>query len=82
VVKNRGQHCCDIDLGGYLSNTTGPVSLVLDVRVTHDRVGSSDDPALNGHLRYPNFWISPLTTHLLIKYVDIALTTVIIRPGV
>jgi hypothetical protein len=31
-----------------------PVSLVLDLRVTHDRVGSSADPALNGHLRYPN----------------------------
>ncbi len=30
------------------------MSLVLDLRVAHDRVGSSDDPALNGHLRYPN----------------------------
>ncbi len=28
--------------------------LVLDLRVAHDRVGSSADPALNGHLRYPN----------------------------
>ena len=27
---------------------------MLDLRVTHDRVGSSADPALNGHLRYPN----------------------------
>jgi hypothetical protein len=54
VVKSRGQHCGDIELGGYLSNEAGPVSLVLDLRVAHDRVGSSDDPALNGHLRYPN----------------------------
>jgi hypothetical protein len=30
------------------------MSLVLDLRVDHDRVGSSADPALNGHLRYPN----------------------------
>jgi hypothetical protein len=30
------------------------VPLVLDFRVAHDRVGSSADPALNGHLRYPN----------------------------
>ena len=30
------------------------MSLVLDLRVAHDRVGSSGDPALNGHLRYPN----------------------------
>ena len=28
--------------------------LVLDLRVAHDRVGSSADPTLNGHLRYPN----------------------------
>ena len=30
------------------------MSLVLDLRITHDRVGSSADPTLNGHLRYPN----------------------------
>ncbi len=33
---------------------SGPVSLVLDLRIAHDRVGSSADPVLNGHLRYPN----------------------------
>jgi hypothetical protein len=27
---------------------------VLDLRITHDRVGSSPDPTLNGHLKYPN----------------------------
>ncbi len=27
---------------------------MLDLRVAHDRVVSSTDPALNGHLRYPN----------------------------
>ncbi len=30
------------------------MSLVLDLRVANDRVGSSTDPALNGHLRSPN----------------------------
>jgi hypothetical protein len=54
VVKRRGHHCGDIELVGYLANATGPMTLVLDLRVTHDRVGSSDDPVLNGHLRYPN----------------------------
>jgi hypothetical protein len=54
VVKNRGHHCGDIELGGYLSNVSDPVSLVLDLCVTHDRVASSVDPAVNGHLRYPN----------------------------
>jgi hypothetical protein len=32
----------------------GPVPLVLDLRIAHDRVGSSTDPNLNGHLKYPN----------------------------
>jgi hypothetical protein len=54
VVKNRGHHCGDIDLTGYLANETDPVSLVLDLRIAHDRVGSSSDPSLNGHLKYPN----------------------------
>jgi hypothetical protein len=26
--------------------------LVLDLRIAHDRVGSSTDPTLNGHLKY------------------------------
>ena len=50
VVKTLGQHCGDIELVGYLTNTTGPVTLVLDLRVPHDRVDSSSDPPLNGHL--------------------------------
>jgi hypothetical protein len=54
VVKSRGQHCGDIELGGYLANETGPVSLVLDLRIPHDRVGSSSDPTLNGHSKYLN----------------------------
>ncbi len=54
MVKNRGQHYGDIELSGYLANAAGPVPLVLDLRIAHDRVGSSTDPTRNGHLRYPN----------------------------
>jgi hypothetical protein len=54
VVKSRGQYCGDIELGGYLANESGPVPLVLDLRISHDRVGSSADPTLNGHLKYLN----------------------------
>ena len=28
--------------------------LVLDLRIAHDRFGSSSDPSFNGHLHYPN----------------------------
>ncbi len=54
MVKNRGEHCGDVELSGYLANTAGPVSLVLDLHIAHDRVGSSTDSTLNGQLRYPN----------------------------
>ena len=39
---------------GYLAKTTGPVPLVLDLRIAHDRFGSSSDPTINGTLHYPN----------------------------
>ena len=38
---------------GYLVNAAGPVPLVLDLRLAHDRFGSSSDPILNGQLHYP-----------------------------
>jgi hypothetical protein len=50
VVKNRGQYCGDIELAGYLANAAGPVPLVLDLRIAHDRFGSSSNPDLNGKL--------------------------------
>jgi hypothetical protein len=53
VVKNRGQYCGDIELSPYLANLVGPVLLVLDLLIDHDRFGSSSDPNLNGHLHYP-----------------------------
>jgi hypothetical protein len=54
VVRSRGQHCGDVELVGYLANAAGPVPLVLDLRIAHDRFGSSSDPTLNGTLHYPN----------------------------
>ena len=30
------------------------MSLVMDLRITHERVGRSSDLSLNGNLRYPN----------------------------
>ncbi len=54
MVKSRGQYCGDVELTGYPANTAGPVPLVMGLRIVHDRVGSSTDPTLYGHLRYPN----------------------------
>ena len=53
VVRSRGHHCGDVELVGYLANTSGPVTLVLDLRIDHDRFGSTSDPTLNGTLQRP-----------------------------
>jgi hypothetical protein len=37
-----------------ISRQPAPSTLVLDLRITHDRMGSSADPSLNGHLKHPN----------------------------
>ena len=54
MTRNRGQRCGDIELAGYLANVSGPVPLVLDLRIVHDRWGSNSDPSINGVLHYPN----------------------------
>jgi hypothetical protein len=47
VTKSRGRHCGDIELSSNLTNTTDPVSLVMDLHIDHDRFGSRSDPSLN-----------------------------------
>jgi hypothetical protein len=55
LAHSRGQRCGDIDLAAYLQDAAGPVSLVMDLRLTHarSRVGSSSNPSLNAGLHYP-----------------------------
>ncbi len=62
LVRGRrsGHRCGDIELAEYLANASGPVPLVLDLRIAHDRFGSSSDPSPNGHLHYPNDCDGPL----------------------
>jgi hypothetical protein len=53
VAKNRGQWCGDIEIATYLSNSVGPVPLVLHLRIVHKCWGSRSNPSLHGHLYYP-----------------------------
>ncbi len=53
VVRSRGQNCGDVELSSGIS-ANPEVSLVLDLRIAHDRFGSNSDPTLNGTLHYPN----------------------------
>ncbi len=50
----RVQGCGDTELTGYLGNVSGPVLLVIDLRISHDRFGISSDPSFNGNLNYPH----------------------------
>ncbi len=43
----------DIEVSSYVTNSTGPVPLVLDLLITEECWGSISDPSLNGHLHYP-----------------------------
>jgi hypothetical protein len=44
-----------MELADYLTNAVaGPVSLVVELRIGHDRWGSTSDPTLNGNVHYPN----------------------------
>ena len=37
VVKSQGLRCGDIELAAYLTDTVGPVNLVLELRIAHER---------------------------------------------
>ncbi len=41
-------------LANLWANAVGPVPLVLDLRIAHERWVSRSDPTLNGNLHYPN----------------------------
>ncbi len=51
----------------------GSIPLVLDLRIDHERFGSSSDPSINGHLHYPNDVdrsLNETATDKIIKYRD------------
>jgi len=77
---SRGQRCGDIELAGYLANVAGPVPSVLDLRIAHERSGSSSDPSINGRLHYPNDVDRSLNEAAADKLENIALTVITIRP--
>ena len=77
-ARSRGQRCGDIELAGYLANVAGPVPSVLDLRIAHERSGSSSDPSINGRLHYPNDVDRSLNEAAADKLENIALTVITI----
>ena len=49
VAWSQGQRCGDIELAAYLAGAAGTVNLVMDLRITHERLGITSNPLLNGH---------------------------------
>jgi hypothetical protein len=37
VSRSRGQWCGDIELSDFLADAAGPIDLVMDLRITHER---------------------------------------------
>ena len=60
MVRSQGQRCGEIELASYLENAAGPVPLVLDLLIIHERFGTSSDPSINGHLHSAHDLDGPL----------------------
>jgi hypothetical protein len=56
LVSAMRIHCVD----WLPRDAGGPMSLVLDLHIVHERFGSSTDPSIHGHLNYPNDLDMPL----------------------
>ena len=53
VARSLGQRCGIIELAEYLADAVGPVNVVQDLRITHERFRSSSNPSFDGTLHYP-----------------------------
>ena len=63
VAPSQGQKRGDLEIVGYLRDSTGPRNLVIDLNITHDRHGRSiANPHTNGHLTHTNSLDQPLET--------------------
>ena len=55
VAHNRSQRCRDIEVGDFLTYVAGPVNLVMDLRIAHERWGSTSNRVINGNYTLTTF---------------------------
>ena len=61
ITQSSGLKRGDLEIINYLQDAAGKRNLVIDVSITHDRIGSSkSNPHLNGTLSHPNAPDAPL----------------------
>jgi hypothetical protein len=66
-TASAGQRRGDVEIRNYLRDQAGSRSLVLDLSITHDRVGSSSHVQQNGLLSHPQDLDAPLCLAALRK---------------
>jgi hypothetical protein len=60
VTANAGQRRGDVEVRSYLRDQAGSRSLVFDLRIAHDRFGSSSHVQQNGSLSHPQDLDGPI----------------------
>ena len=60
VTASAGQRHCNVEIKSYLQDVAGHSSLVFDLSITHDRIGSSGHVQKNGLLSHPQDLDAPL----------------------
>jgi hypothetical protein len=60
VTASAGQRRGDVEIKSYLQDAAGHRSLVFDLSITHDRIGSSGHVQQNGLLSHPQDLDAPL----------------------
>ena len=60
VTASAGQRRGDVEIKSYLQDVAGHCSLVFDLSITHDRIGSSGHVQQNGLLSHPQDLDAPL----------------------
>jgi hypothetical protein len=67
VTASAGQRRSNVEIKSYLQDTAGHSSLVFDLSITHDRIGSSCHVQQNGLISHPQDLDNPLSLAAQLK---------------
>jgi hypothetical protein len=79
VTASAGQRRGDVEVRSYLRDAAGSRSLVFDLSITHDRIGSSCHVQQNGSLSHKQDLDAPLRMAALPKSTGIGSNTLTTR---
>jgi hypothetical protein len=79
VTASAGQRRGDVEIHRFLQDAAGRRSLVFDLSITHDRIGSSCHVQQNGLLSHPQDFDAPLRLAISAKLTAIGSNTLTTR---